>query len=117
MVLFDNVSGEDKSIINKYFINGRHYNQSCFFISQSYGAVNKNSAKDNANYLVIFRQDELSLLNLYKNHVIGDMTFRQFLDMCAFAWNTNEYGFLVIDKEFGLTNGRYKVGFNDHIIL
>ena len=85
VALFDDVSGEDKSVINEYFTHGRHYNQSCFFLCQCYTCSDKHAIRNNAKYLAIFRQDKLNLFNLYKNHIIGYMAFKQFVDMCSFA--------------------------------
>lgn len=117
IMIFDDLASDDIDIIKQYFTMGRQFGLDTFFLCQSYTSSPKNGIRDNANFLIIFRQDELSLHNIYKNHVIGDMKFKKFLEICAECWRDNEFGFLVIDKYAGINSGRYRVGFNHNIIL
>ena len=65
--------------------------------------------------LVVFRQDDLNLRNIYKSHVNSDMTFETFQDMCRSCWR-ERYGFLFVDKDSKVSGGKYRKGFNTFIL-
>lgn len=117
--LFDDVFTQDKKPLNDYYTSARHYGVDTYYACQSYGdsTTSKSGVKDQANFLSIFRQDEANLLHIYRHHVIGDMGFRQFVNMCISCWQHSPYSFLTINKELGLNSGRYSLGFNDHIVV
>lgn len=117
IVIFDDIAPEDRKYVSQYFTMGRHFGLNPFFLCQSYSSGDKHSVKDNANFLIIFRQDELNLLNIYKNHVIGDMSFKKFLHICGKCWRDNDFSFLVIDKDAKINSGRYRMGYNNYIQL
>lgn len=64
------------------------------------------------NVLLIFKQDLVNLRQIYDQHVIGDMDFKQFLNLCQSCWE-EKYGFLMIDKESEKNNGRYRKNFDN----
>ena len=37
--------------------------------------------RDNANMIVVFKQDEMNLRHTYNDHLIGDMSFNKFIDI------------------------------------
>ena len=71
--------------------------------------------RDNANFFVLFRQDERNLKLIYNDHVNTDMDFLKFRTICSTCWHTDKYGFLVIDKDSDINNGRYRRGFDCYI--
>ena len=93
---------------------GRHKNIDCFHLCQTYTKIPKHFIRDNANMIIIFKQDEMNLKHIYNDHVIGDMTFKTFLKMCAETWK-EKYGFLVISKDDPINMGRYRKGFDNFI--
>ena len=68
--------------------------------------------KDNVNMLAIFRQDEVNLKHIYVKHVNADMPYNKFKELCGKCWGVDNYGFLVIDKDRALNNGRFRKGFD-----
>ena len=58
----------------------------------------------------------MNLKHIYSDHVNTDMPFQRFKDLCSKCWNDGEYGFIVIDKDRSLNDGRYKKGFDCFII-
>jgi len=50
------------------------------------------------------------LKHVYNDHVNIDMSNEDFSKLCR-DWQ-RKYGFVVIDKDSSLTNGRYRNGFN-----
>lgn len=114
--IFDDVACEKQSVIRDYFCMGRHSLVDSFYLCQSYAHIPKHLVRDNTNFLVLFQQDDVNLQHVYKDHVEGDMTFKQFKDMCCFCWKDN-YSFLVIDKHSSKDAGRYRKGFDNFIKL
>lgn len=114
--IFDDVMCEKQDVIRSYFSMGRHKNIDCFYLAQTYSRIPKQLVRDNANFIIMFKQDELNLRHIFSDHVSPDLTFQQFLDMCAKCW-CDKYGFLVIDKDSDLNNGRYRKGFDSYILV
>lgn len=114
IMLFDDVACERQHNIRKYFAMGRHSDVDCFYLCQTYTQIPKQLVRDNANLLVLFKQDDLNLRHLYDNHVNSDMKYDMFKNMCAKAWE-DRYGFLVIDKDSPMNAGRYRFGFDRFI--
>lgn len=112
--IFDDVACDKQDKIRAYFSMGRHCRVESFYLCQSYTRIPKHLVRDNANVLVLFKQDDLNLKHVFDDHVTTDMTFTQFKDLCSLCWK-NKYDVLVIVKENDMNNGRYRRGF-DHFI-
>ena len=95
---------------------GRHKNVDCFYLCQSYAKVPKHLIRDNVNLLAIFRQDDVNLKHIYDDHVNTDMSYNRFKELSGKCWGKDNYGFLVIDKDGALNDGRYRKGFDSFII-
>lgn len=113
--VFDDVTCDKQDIIRAYFCMGRHSNVDSFYLCQSYCRVPKHLIRDNANLIILFKQDHLNTKKIYEDHVGSDMDFKTFLKICQKCWVTN-YGFLVIDKDRDINDGRYRKGFDVYII-
>lgn len=111
VVVFDDVVLEDQDAIRQYFTMGRHRRLDCFYLCQTYSKIPKQLVRDNANLILLFKQDELNLRHAYDDHVNTDMSWNQFKDICRECWK-QKYTFLTIDKERGLNKGRYRKGFD-----
>lgn len=114
--IFDDVACCNQKNMREYFSMGRHNAIDSFYLCQSYTRIPKHLIRDNANLLVIFRQDDMNLKHIYDDHVGVDMSFKTFKDMCGICWNEN-YGFLVINKDKPLNEGRYNKLFEYNIKL
>lgn len=86
IMIFDDVTCEKQHAIRDYFCMGRHKNIDCFYLCQTYTRIPKHLVRDNANMIIIFKQDEMNLRHIYNDHIIGDMTFKIFLDICSQCW-------------------------------
>ena len=82
-----------------------------FYLCQTYSKIPKQLIRDNANFIILFKQDDMNLKHIYNNHVGSDINFQEFKDMCNTCW-ADKYGFLVIDKQSSLNNGRYRCKFD-----
>lgn len=105
--IFDDIACEKQDNVRNYFSMGRHNKIDSFYLNQTYTRIPKHLIRDNANFIVIFKQDELNLRNLYNDHVNTDMTWNDFRELCRLCWN-EKYGFVTIDKDRDLNNGRYR---------
>lgn len=114
--IFDDIACKKQEIIREYFSMGRHNHIDCFYLCQTYAKIPKHLIRDNANMLILFKQDEQNLRHIYNDHVGTDMNYDKFKEICAFCWK-NTYGFLSIFKDDNLDNGRYRKGFDEFIVL
>ena len=113
--VFDDIACDKQNAIREYFAMGRHSKVDCFYLCQTYAKIPKHLIRDNANLLILFKQDGTNLKHLYNDHVNTDMTYDDFYDICCECWR-DKYGFLVIDKDSALSNGRYRCGFNEYAV-
>lgn len=111
LFIFDDVACEKQNNIKAYFCMGRHKNVDSFYLCQSYARIPKHLVRDNMNFLVLFKQDELNLRHIYNDHVNTDMSFEKFKELCSICWQDN-YTFLVIDKDSDIDAGRYRKNFD-----
>ena len=111
IMIFDDVACEKQDNMRAYFCMGRHRDIDSVYLCQTYSRIPKHLVRDNANFLVIFRQDEMNLKHIYDDHVNTDMRFNQFRDLCIACWR-DKYGFLVIDKDSDKNSGRYRKNFD-----
>jgi len=114
--IFDDVACERQEHIRAYFCMGRHRNVDSFYLAQTYTRIPKHLVRDNANFLILFRQDHLNLRHIYNDHVNTDMSFKEFCDMCGKCWNSSDYQCFVVDKTKEVNDGRYRRGFDEYIM-
>lgn len=108
VVVFDDINSPN---IAPFFSMGRHRNINVFYLCQSYSKAHKH-LRDNINFLILFKQDDLNLKHIYNNHVGNDFSFKQFRNLCHNCWDRNKFGFIVIDKERSKNNGKYRFMFD-----
>lgn len=114
IMVFDDIACEKHGQIRAYFTMGRHSNIDVFYLGQTYSHIPKQLIRDNANFLILFRQDNKNLRHVYHDHVNTDMSFESFNRLCTHAWKDN-HGFIVIDKERDIYKGRYRIGLDSFV--
>lgn len=118
LVVFDDVindRGINKTVVRDIFTLGRHRNLDVVYIVQSYTKLDKHLIRDNCNFVVLFRQDDLNLKHVYNDFgVNADMKFDQFRELCLECWRES-YGFVCISLEHGINSGRYRKNFNEYL--
>lgn len=115
--VFDDIATEKQDCIMAYFAAGRHKNTDAIYLCQTYTKIPKTLVRDNANFIVVFPQDDRNLEYIYREHVGSDVgSFGDFKTMCARAWNDHPYAFLVIDKSRSIKNGRYRIDFDRFLV-
>lgn len=111
IMIFDDVACEKQNNIRNYFSMGRHNNIDSFYLCQTYTHIPKHLIRDNANFIIMFKQDEMNMKHIYNDHVGSDMSFKQFINICHECWK-DKHGFLVISKDNEIESGRYRKGFD-----
>lgn len=112
--VFDDIACENQNNIRNYFSMGRHKGIDCFYLSQTYSKIPKQLLRDNTNFLIIFKQDEINLRHIYDEHVNSDMSWQTFKDICSKTWCL-PHAFVIINKDCALNNGRYRQMFDTFI--
>lgn len=117
IMIFDDVLCDKQNNIKAFFCMGRHRNVDCFYLAQTYTHIPKHLVRDNANLLILFKQDEMNLKHIYNDYAVGcDMKFEDFHRMCIKIWS-EKYGFVVIDLDSDVNKGRYRKGFDRFVRL
>lgn len=114
IVIFDDIITTDYKILREYFAMSRHFALDIFFCTHSYVLVPKNLIRINLTMIVLFKMDVLNVRHVYDDHIQGDMDFETFKTMCSKCWLKNN--FLLVDKDKGINDGRYRMGFDVYIL-
>ena len=62
--------------------NSRYADVDCFYLCQTYAKIPKHLIRDNANLLILFKQDGTNLKHIYDDHVNIDMSYKNFCELC-----------------------------------
>lgn len=116
IIIFDDIACEKQNNVRDYFSKGRHSKIDCFYINQTYSKIPKQLIRDNANLIILFKQDDTNLRHVYNEHVNTDLPWVQFREMCAIIWCT-PYNYLVINKDCERNKGCYRKNFDTFVIL
>ncbi|KAM0735300.1 hypothetical protein ACS0PU_010448 [Formica fusca] len=76
ILIFDDVACDKQDTIREYFAMGRHSSVDCFYLCQTYAKIPKHLIRDNANLLILFKQDDTNLKHVYNDHVNIDVLRR-----------------------------------------
>lgn len=115
LMIFDDLLLEKQNKCESYYIYGRHSNVDCFYLSQNYFKLPRQTIRENANFICLFRQDLKNINHIYNDHVSQDMTKEEFRKLCNTAWD-KPFGFVVIDLTSDKCNGKYRNGFDTFYI-
>ena len=95
-MIFDDLLSEKQSKCECYYIRGRHGNVDCFYLSQNYFKLPRQTIRKNANFICLFPQDLKNINNIYDDHVGEDTPKEEFRNFCHKCWEKS-YGFAIID--------------------
>lgn len=116
--IFDDViCDKNQSCVRNLFCTGRHYETDVIYLTQTFTKLSKHLIRDNCNFVILFKQDDMNLRHAYNDFGVNcDMKFEDFRKFCLECWR-QKYGFVVIDLESELNNGRYRRNFSDFLHL
>jgi hypothetical protein len=106
LIIFDDIMFEKQNNVEKYYSHGRHNNVDCFYISQNYIKLPKNTIRENANLFILFPQSKQNLDYIYRDHCI-DLNRDDFLYLCSISWK-EKFGFVTIDLTNEINEGKYR---------
>ena len=107
LMIFDDLLLDKQNKCEDYYVRGRHSNVDCFYLSQNYFKLPRQTIRENTNFICLFKQDLKNVRNIHQDHVGDDMTledFRKFLHEC---W-LKPFGFAVIDHSSEKDEGKYR---------
>lgn len=116
IVIFDDViCDKNQENIRNLFCLGRHRNLDVFYLTQTYTKVGKHLIRDNCNFLILFKQDEMNMKHVFNDMgVSSDLNFKDFQQLCRECWK-DKYGFVIIDLDSNVNSGRYRRGFSEYL--
>jgi hypothetical protein len=106
LIIFDDIMLEKQNKVENYYTRDRHNNVDCFYISQNYIKLPKNTIRENANLFIIFPQDQQNLSYIYRDHC-GEIDKVEFSDICKEIWS-EKYNFITIDKTSDKNKGKFR---------
>ena len=115
LMIFDDLLLEKQNKCESYYIRGRHSNVDCFYLSQNYFKLPRQTIRENTNFICLFKQDLKNINHIYNDHVSQDMSKEEFRKLCKTAWDKS-YGFVVIDLNSPKNCGKYRSGFDTFYI-
>lgn len=116
LFIFDDVICNKQDVMREFFSMGRHNHVDCFYLAQSYARIPKNLIRENANVIILFKQDEMNLKHVYTDHIGSmDFSFDTFKNICSMCWSGEPFSFVSIFKDNELNGGRYRKGFDEFI--
>ena len=112
LMVFDDLLLEKQNACEKYYARGRHSNVDCFYLSQNYFKLPRQTIRENANFICLFRQDFKNMNHIYGDHASSDMKSEEFRDMCKKIWE-GPHDFEVIDLTRDKDFGKYRKCFDE----
>ena len=105
LIVFDDLMLEKQNACEKYYARGRHSNVDCFYLTQNYFKLPRQTIRENANFICLFPQDLKNINHIYSDHVSCDMNLDEFRNMCKTIWKA-PHNFVVIDLSRDI--GKYR---------
>ena len=115
LMIFDDLLLEKQNKCESYYIRGRHSNVDCFYLSQNYFKLPRQTIRENANFICLFPQDLKNINHIYNDHANQDMPKEEFRKLCKTTWE-RPHGFVVIDLTGKKHNGKYHSGLDTFYI-
>ena len=102
LMIFDDCILERQNKCQSFYTRGRHSNCDCFYISQNYFKLDRQTIRENSNLIILFPQNPKSLQHIHADHC-SELSFQEFKNFCNLVWS-KPYNFVTLD----LTNSRRK---------
>ena len=109
LLIFDDISFEQQTIVKKFFCQGRHSDVSVVLLSQNYFLIDRRAVRTNANILVVFKQSYKNIIHLHSDFA-AELTLIEFSEFCKKVWKEAR-DFIVIDTTSNLDDGRFRHNF------
>ena len=118
LVIFDDLmtNKDAQKKAGEVFTKGRPHGINVIFITQSYYEIPKRTIRDNANFIILFRQNTRSIEPIHRDNVDStDMSYREFPKFVNKVWK-NRHSFVTIDKTLDAHEGKFRENLNTFYI-
>ena len=109
-MIFDDCLLEKQNKAQSYYTRGRHSNCDCFYISQNYFKLDRQTVRENSNFIILFPQSEKNLDHINRDHCT-QISNAQFKNFCHRVWE-KKYNFVTIDLTRSFDKGKYRENFD-----
>ena len=110
-MIFNDLLFKKQNKCECYYIHGRHSNVDCFYLSQNYFKLLRQTIRENTNFICFFPQDLKNINHIYSDHVGEDMSKEEFRKFCGKCLE-KLHGFAVIDLTSKTDAGKYRDRFD-----
>lgn len=104
------------NVIDKLFVQGRHFWVSTFIITQLYKALNRNQRCLNCSHVVVYNTNLNDLKMIAEDHAPVNHDTNSFLNWMVATLNKKPYNYVVIDNTQPMKS-RYKETLNKTLDL
>ena len=110
LLILDDCLLEKQNKAESYYTRGRHNNCDTFYISQNYFRLPRQTIRENANFIILFPQDNKNIAHIYADHCGSDMDIDEFKKLCHHVWEegSSSYNFVTIDLTSTKSSGKYR---------
>lgn len=116
LIIFDDCILQKQNKAEAYYTRGRHNNCDTLYISQNYFMLPRRTVRENANFILLFKQDIKNVNCIYGDHCSYDMTLEEFHSFCKTVWESDTYNFVTLDLTSTKCNGKYRKNLDDFYI-
>ena len=95
LMIFDDCILEKQSKAQSYYTRGRHSNCDCFYISQNYFKLDRQTIRENSNLIILFPQNSKNLNHIHADYC-SEISIEQFKNFCNLVWS-KKYNFVTLD--------------------
>ena len=106
LIIMDDCYLGKQSKAGAYYSRGRHSNCECWYISQNYFALPRNSVRENSNFIILFPQNAKSIEHIHRDHCT-DVPIQEFKEFCETSWS-DKFNFITVDLTSSPRNGKYR---------
>ena len=82
----------EKQKTQSYYTRGRHSSCDCFYISQNYFKLDRQTIRENSNFIILFPQNPKSIAHIQAGR---EISFQDFKDFCNWVWS-EKYNFVTL---------------------
>jgi len=115
LMVFDDLLLERQNKCEAYYTRDRHSNVDCFYLAQNYFRLPRQTIRENANFICLFRQDLKNINHIYNDHVFATCQ-KKSSGTCVKLSGKTRTLFVVIDLSSKKNAGKYRRGLDDFYI-
>ena len=112
LLVLDDIMLGPQNKAEAYYTRGRHNNVDTIYIAQNYFHLPRHTVRENANLIMLFKQDAKTLNHFHQDHCT-DIPFNEFSNFCNDVWRRGKNNFVTINLTLHtMQDGKYRCNFN-----